>query len=259
MPQPQEPDEWAVFDDEAVSQQPNADGGSSKQRKREARAAGLRRDTGRGAGVVLGTLVLAGMVAVIIGAVLGVNRNAAAEPVPLLQPTQSATPEPTSTPGQGFPRGDGPQAAKTAVATPQREAVSIPEPSAPAVDPSNPETTAKAWASAYLSRSDEEYEEWRTFLPAGTPDALIGWMEEQSSASNFPLAGKWPTTVTDTRFTEPAEGAPVDTPVRWSRTADVDVLAGDGSTTTITFALTLYQGADGWVLTNLEQKFWVVK
>jgi hypothetical protein len=141
-----------------------------------------------------------------------------------------ATPEPTTAAGQ-----------------------SIPEPTEPVVDLTNPESVAQAFLTAYLSRPNAEWDTWTQWVSGYTMPEIIEQLRSQMFFHPGLLEGKPPTAVAALRIGEPEADAETNTPIRWSHTIAVDVLSADGSTTTVSYGLVLADSDAGWIVTSVAE------
>lgn len=205
--------------------------------------------------IVIALIVLAGWFFVSIGTASNDNK------VGLMKPGQTGDPLQSSTPTSTYVAGTNEQVAPGGQFTlpPAAKQVDIPTPGPVSADPNNADAVATAWAKGYLSRPAGSSKEWQDFIRPYTAPELLPILDQLAFRGNDALAGKEPTQVTNVKITAAGTGEPVDTPARWSRTVDVDVLARDGSTTVLTYAVTAYKGGTGWQITDAVQKFWTLK
>lgn len=155
-------------------------------------------------------------------------------------PTAKATPtaRPTASPG---------------ASTSADKSKGIPAPKEPKVDRSNPESVARGWATAYLSRPSAEWLDWAQWIDDYTMPAVVKQLQLQAFQPEQILDGKAPTAVTKVEVAPPGADADTNTPVRWSHNLVVTVLSGDGSSTKITFAVVLSDSDAGWTVTQVEE------
>lgn len=194
----------------------------------------------------------------------GLNyRTATAEPVDggnASAPT-SATPAPSDSASmapRGASAGDGPQAVETGT-QPDYEKQDITQPKKPAPNRDKAASTAEAWLTAYHARPSAEDETWSEWIKPYTSNEL----HQQLTGPEAPyqaMKGKEPTAVRDIELSDKApKDGPRDTPIRWTRTAEVQVAAEEGTVTTITYTLTLADTDKGWTVTDAAPEVWEVK
>lgn len=174
-------------------------------------------------------------------------------------PLAAGAPSPSST--KTFQMGDGPQAApgNTAPAVPSHAPKEIPEPTKPKVDMSNQESVAKGFATAYLSRPREDWNDWTEWVRDYTTPELVSQLKTLAFHDKSPLSGKTPTRVSDVKILPAEKGSGVDTPIRWSRNLEVSVESADGTLFVVTYAAMLSKSEKGWVVTEAVEMFWTVK
>ncbi|GAB3244404.1 hypothetical protein [Arthrobacter pigmenti] len=123
------------------------------------------------------------------------------------------------------------------------------------VDNSDPKSVATAWAKAYLSRG-EDSQQWQQRIEPLTVDDLHDHLTSQEAEDQLPIADKTPTHVAGVQLQDAAKQEPADTPVRWSRQLVIAVEAAKGSTTNVTYSVSLSRSGDGWKLTDAVQESW---
>lgn len=206
---------------------------------------------------ILGALIAAGF---FIGPRLFGNdkgNNGAAAPA--ASSASTATPTATATPTTIYFDGNGPQAPQQPTYTQKSlQPVDVPAPSNPAVDTANAESVATAWAKGYHSRANDKDDAWKGFITSYTVPDLMEVLTN-SGFNEEPLKGKEPTQVPAVKVKPAEPGTAVDTPVRWSRTLEVEVQSKDGSSVLVDYAVALYKGENGWNVTDAVQKAWTVK
>lgn len=122
----------------------------------------------------------------------------------------------------------------------------------PKADRDNRESTAKAFATAYLSR-EEGRSDWKEWTAELTNEQLADQLQDIQA----PMEGRGDSSVSDIKISkEPFTGAPKDTPVRWSRTLDVTVATEQGSDMKIAYEVTLMRGEGGWEVTDAVERGW---
>jgi hypothetical protein len=190
-------------------------------------------------------------------------RTATAEPVDGNSDTTtgSASPAPSdsaSTEPRGPSAEDGPQAVETGT-QPSYEKQDITQPKKPIPNRDKAVSTAKAWLTAYHARPSAEDETWSAWIKPYTSDEL----HKQLTGPETPyqaMKGKEPTAVRDITISNQApKDTPRDTPIRWTRTAEVQVAAEEGTVTTITYTVTLADTDKGWTVTDAAPEVWEVK
>lgn len=184
-------------------------------------------------------------------------RTTTAEPVPSgAGPTSSAGPS-FSLDG-GPSTGDGPQAVEhgESLTTSPR---AVAKPTKPSANTDKAGETAKAWATAYLSRTSDNGDQWKDWMGPYVVPALRDYLTDSTTEQDNPITERVPSEVTKVTIGKHPKGAPADTPVRWTRDVDVAVATGDGRTTTITYELTLNKTGDGWKVRNAVQDSWTTK
>lgn len=182
--------------------------------------------------------------------------NAAGEPTPVATASSGTL---SSAPSGSVKVGDGPQAVEPGETLEAAAPVVIPTPTKPEADSAKPEPVATAWAEAYFSRPDGTWEEWATWAEPWVAPELLAYMATDEFNERGALDGKQPSQVIDVRFS-PADGSTGrDTPVRWSRTLDIDVQTEDGRVTTVTYIIEENLTQSGWQIVNAEKKSWTVK
>ncbi|PPH34150.1 hypothetical protein [Rathayibacter rathayi] len=153
------------------------------------------------------------------------------------------------------------QAVPTAVSSPTTATESptpAPEPIAPEINAQDAASVAQTWATTYFTRPEASSIAWKKILDPYLDGALVDQLDSVTFEGNGPLVGKTPTSVTDVGLHDASQGAGIDTPVRWSRNADITVHASDGTTVVLSYALELNLSADGWVIVQAQQTSWKV-
>lgn len=177
-------------------------------------------------------------------------REVEAEPLESASPSASASASDEST---GPDMGGNDQAADPEAGTkPSHEQQDVAQPSEPEADRSKPENTAEALATAYLSRG--EGDEWKGWVADLTNDKLSDHLAD----ADTPLDGRGASEVTDVTISdEPFEGAPNDSPLRWSREVEATVKTETGGTLLLRFEATLMLNEDEqWEATDFAQTTW---
>lgn len=154
---------------------------------------------------------------------------------------------------------DGPQAPEAGQTLAPVEPVDIPAPVKPEADTAKPEPVARAWAQAFFSRPDGSWNEWETWAADWVAPELLAFMATDEFNERGALDGKQASQVTDVRVSPSDGSAGRDTPVRWSRTLEIDVQTADGRVTTVTYIIEENLTQNGWQIVNAEKKFWKVK
>ncbi|WP_420181303.1 hypothetical protein [Paenarthrobacter sp. TA1.8] len=210
--------------------------------------------------VVLGILVALIAAGFFFGPRLfGGGSNGTAAPAATDTVTATATPTATASPTTIYFDGNGPQApAQPTFTQKSLQPVDIAAPTNPAVDTANAESVATSWAKAYHSRANDTDDAWKGFIaPYTVPDLME--VLTNTGFSEEPLKGKEPTQVPAVKVSPAEQGTAVDTPVRWSRTLEVEVQSKDGSSVLVDYAVALYKGENGWNVTDAVQKAWTIK
>lgn len=211
--------------------------------------------------VVLGILVALIAAGFFFGPRLFGGGGGGGTAAPAATETQAATATPTATasPTTIYFDGNGPQApAQPTFTQKSLQPVDIAAPTNPAVDTANAESVATSWAKAYHSRANDTDTVWKGFIaPYTVPDLME--VLTNTGFSEEPLKGKEPTQVPAVKVSPAEPGTAVDTPVRWSRTLEVEVQSKDGSSVLVDYAVALYKGENGWNVTDAVQKAWTNK
>jgi hypothetical protein len=211
-------------------------------------------------------LVVLGILVAIIAAgfffgprLFGGDQSGTAAPAATDTRTATATPTATASPTSIYFDGNGPQAPGDPTFTQKSlQPVDIAAPTNPTVDLANAESVATSWAKAYHSRATDRDDAWKGFIaPYTVPDLME--VLANTGFSEEPLKGKEPTQVPAVKVNPAEPGSAVDTPIRWSRTVEVEVQSRDGSSVLVDYAVTLYKGEDGWNVTDAVEKAWTIK
>lgn len=179
----------------------------------------------------------------------GLNfREVEAEPLESASPSASAADEATGPDMGGNDQAADPEAG----AKPSYKQQDVAQPSEPDVDRSKPEDTAEALAEAYLSRG--EGDEWKGWVAELTNEELSNHLADAET----PLEGRGASEVTDVTVSKkPFDGAPKDSPLRWSRQVEAKVKTETGGTLLLRFEATLMLDEDEqWEATDFAQTTW---
>lgn len=155
-------------------------------------------------------------------------------------------------PGQGTtaaPQGDSqaPVAAEgtnAGAVTPQGYV----EPTSPSVDAQSQDSVTKGFMSAFMDRPSNDWKNWEPWVKDYATSELVYQLAKSDPLADSTL--NFPVRVKSVEISPAKEGAAMDTPVRWSRTATVAVEAESGETDSLVFAVMLAQGENGWVVTE---------
>lgn len=142
-----------------------------------------------------------------------------------------------------------PSEGSSASASPSESTKAIEKPTA---DRGNRASTARAFATAFVSREEgqSQWEDWSAEL---TNEQLADQLQDIDA----PFVGRGNSTASNIEISkEPFAGAPKDTPLRWSRTLDVTVDTEQGADMKVTYEITLMRGEGGWEVTDAVERGW---
>lgn len=165
----------------------------------------------------------------------------------------------SATAGPSLHMGQGPQAPAPGQTLAPASPVEISAPVQPVVDSAKPEEVAVGWAKAFFSRPEGVWGGWVPWVKSWVEPGLLQQMVGDEFNARGALDGKQAAQVVDVRLSAADGSTGRDTPVRWSRTAEIDVQTADGRVTTVTYVLEESLTEKGWVILNAEKKFWTVK
>lgn len=119
----------------------------------------------------------------------------------------------------------------------------------PTVEAKNPESVAKGFVSSYLNRPARDWNEWQAWVAEySTPELVV----QISKANPLEDSGmEYPVSVKSVEIMPAKQDAAMDTPVRWSRNVAVTVEGANGETDSLGFAVMLFEGENGWVVTEV--------
>lgn len=122
------------------------------------------------------------------------------------------------------------------------------EPVSPTVEADSQDSVTKGFMSAFMNRPSQDWKAWEPWVTDYATSELVYQLSKSDPLADSTL--KFPVRVKSVEISPAKDGAAMDTPVRWSRTATVAVEAEGGETDSLAFAVMLSQGENGWVITE---------
>lgn len=207
------------------------------------------------------SLIVAGAAAITLSVLIhgGGDSTKSNRPTVEVSPTPIATvpyTEVQATPFAGDPESVPTATPKASATTSTGAGSAFTDPKRPVVDRKDPESVAKGFATAYLSRPSSTWDGWEPWVSAFTTSDIMDRLEsptEGAADEQLISAGK-PTRVSAVSFAAPDSSLPRNTPVRWSRTLMATVETKSGYPTQLVYGIVEASTDDGWTITSVVQQ-----